>query len=163
MNIAELLSDKSIKALEKREQIVEAIRSGIITIHEISELDLGDKKIGVILEAMEAVSRTSPELSDASWLTYAEPYISSSSNSLKREASRVVGNIAHLFPDSLDRAINRLLENTNNDGTVVRWGSAYALGRIVLIPQYANSDLFDIVSSLAEEETENGVKKQYLA
>jgi hypothetical protein len=63
----------------------------------------------------------------------AETYISSSSNSLKREASRVVGNIAHLFPDNLDDAIKMLMDNTNSDVTVVRWGSAYALGRVILI------------------------------
>jgi len=43
---------------------------------------------------------------------------------VKREASRVVGNIAHLFSDDLETAIHSLMENTKNDGTVIRWGSA---------------------------------------
>lgn len=146
MDIINLLNDKTVKPIEKRENLAESIRMKWITIDEIKSLDgLDEKKSGIILEAMEAVTRNSPECADLDWLKFAQEYITSPSNSVKREASRIVGNIAHLFPDDLATAIEKLLENTINNGTVIRWGSAYALGRIVLIPQYANSDLFDIV------------------
>ena len=162
MDINHLLEDKSIKTAQKRDQISDAFENGTITVSNMKTYVIDDKGVGIILEAMEAVSRKNPEASDIEWLDYAGKHILSSSNTVKREALRVVGNIAHLFPDSLFDVVQTLLKNTNNDGTVVRWGSAYALGRIILIPQYANSDLFDTLVDLAEQETENGVKSQYL-
>ncbi|MFP3154650.1 hypothetical protein LQZ18_09530 [Lachnospiraceae bacterium ZAX-1] len=162
MDITLLLEDKSIKLSEKREQIANAVSTKAITVKEIKTCCFDEKKIGVILEAIESASRSNPSIADIEWLNYVELYILSSSNSLKREASRIIGNIAHLFPDNLDSSISKLIENTKNDGTVVRWGSAYALGRIILIPQFANSDLFDTLTDLAEQETESGVKNQYL-
>jgi hypothetical protein len=162
MDILALLNDKSIKSTEKREQIAKAIIIGSITVKDLKTYEFDEKKAGIVLEAMESISRDNLGVIDKEWLNYAESYISSSSNSLKREASRVVGNIAHLFPDSLDDAIKMLMDNTKNDGTVVRWGSAYALGRIILIPKYTNGKLFDVLTDLAERETENGVKNQYL-
>jgi len=164
MDIVGLLDNKTLKSLDKRAELIEAIRMEAITIHEIQFLKavLDDKKMAVILEAIEAISLKNPGIADSDWLKFAQEYITSKSNSLKREASRIVGNIAHLFPDDLEVAIQKLLENTNNDGTVIRWSSAYALGRIISIPEYASSDLFDVISGLYELETDNGVKNQYL-
>ena len=162
MNISHLLADKSIKAIQKREQISAAIENNVITVGEINTYAIDNKGVGLILEAMEAVSRRKPGAADIEWLNYAGAHISSTSDAVKREASRVVGNIAYLFPDSIAGAIRDLLNNTKAEGTVVRWGSAYALRRIILIPQYANSNLFDALTKLAENETESGVKNQYL-
>ena len=163
MNIPHLLSDKSIKASQKREQISNSIENNNITIEEIKKFTTDDKGIGTILEAMEALSQKNPEIADIEWLNYACANILSKSNTVKREASRVAGNIAHLFPDSIAETIRNLLKNTKDESTVVRWGSAYALGRIILISQYANSVLFDKLVDLAENEIENGVKNQYLS
>ena len=163
MNVNQLLMDKSIKAIQKREQLSSAIENKIITVGEIKATVTDDKGVGIILEAMEEVSRKNPEASDVEWLNYACAHILSDTNTVKREASRVVGNIACLFPDSLTETIHNLLKNTKDEGTVVRWGSAYALGRIILIPQYATSGLFDTLIDLAEQEAENGVRNQYLA
>ena len=161
MDILYLLADKSIKATEKREQIAQALENGETTVKEIKTYALDDKTVGIILEAMESVSRTRPQAADIEWLNYAGTYITAASNTVKREASRVVGNISHLFPDKIDGLLPSLLENTKSDGTVIRWGSAYALGQIVRIPKFANSNLFDVLTDLAEQEAENGVKNQY--
>lgn len=163
MDIVNLLGDKSTKPIEKRAQLAEAITMKLVTIDEVKSINgLDEKKTGIVLEAMEAVTRNNPGLADLAWLKFAQEYIASASNSLKREASRVVGNISHLFPDDLEAAIEKLIENAANDGTVIRWSSAYALGRIILLPRYANSGLFDTVTKLCEGEQENGVKNQYL-
>jgi hypothetical protein len=162
MDIVSIINDKSLKSTDKREQIADALRAGKITVQEIESGGFDEKGIGLILEAMESVSGRDPDLADSEWLAFAKTYILSKSNSLKREASRVVGNIAHRFPGDLEDVIQMLMENTKNDGTVVRWGSAYALGRIILIPEFANSDLFDLLADLAEQEPENGVRNQYL-
>jgi hypothetical protein len=153
-----------MKALEKRAEIVEAIKAGILTIKDIGEVSksLDDKKIAIILEAMEEITRSQPDVATLDWLLFSEQYIDAQSNSLKRESSRVVGNVAHIFQDSLTVSIQKLLKNTNNEGTVVRWGSAYALGKIIALPRYACSDLFDTLAQLCEQESENGVKNQYV-
>jgi hypothetical protein len=65
-----------------------------------------------------------------------------------------------MFPNNLETAIQNLLENTKNEGTVIRWASAYALAKIIQIPQHANSELYDTLNELYEQEQENGVKNQ---
>ena len=91
-----------------------------------------------------------------------QDFITADSNSVKREAARIVGNIAHLFPNDLEVAMKRLMENSNDEGTVVRWSSAYAFARIIQIQQHANSELFDILTKWSDEELENGIKNQLL-
>ncbi len=164
MDLLGLLNNKAVKSTEKRAEIAEALRARRVTIKEIQPLKaaLDDKKIALVLEAMEAVSNKNPEIAELEWLHFARDFILSKSNSAKREASRVVGNIARLFPDDLRVAVQYLLENTGDGGTVVRWGSAYALARIIQIPAYANSELYDTLTGLCEQEQENGVKNQLL-
>jgi hypothetical protein len=164
MDVISLLNNKSLKSIDKREEIAEAIRLKHITIKELQPLKdiLDDKKMALVLEAMEAVTGKNPEIADLEWLKYTQDFIVSKSNNLKRESSRIVGNIAHLFPNCLETAIWNLMENRGNDSTIIRWASAYALSRIILISQYANSKLYDVLFDLCEQEKENGVKNQYL-
>lgn len=163
MDIVQMLNDKSIKAIEKRAKLVDLLMEKKVTIQELDALSgtLNDKQLVSVLEAIEAITQQTPELANKDYLLFAGRYILADNNSLKREAARIVGNLAHRFPDDLDQPIKDLLENTKHDGTVVRWSSAYALGRIVALPQYANSPLFDTVTDIWEKESENGVKNQY--
>ncbi len=50
-----------------------------------------------------------------------------------------------------------------DDGTVIRWGSAYALAKVIRISRYANSELYDLLTNLSEQEQNNGVRNQLLA
>ena len=158
-----MLNNKDIKPLEKRYEIAEAINMGVITINEIRSFQnvLDDKKMALVLEAMEAVTGKNPGAADLDWLIFLQDFITAESNNLKRESSRIIGNIAYLFPDDLETAIQKLFLNTKHEGTVIRWGSAYALGRIIPIPKYANGDLFNMVTDLYEKENDNGVQNQY--
>ncbi len=164
MDIKSLLEEKILKAIEKRSEIINALQLKALGIDEIIAISeaIDDKKLAIIFEAMEAITRTQPEMATLEWLSFAENHIDSPSNSLKREASRVVGNIARLFENNLDGSIQKLLKNTNNEGTVVRWGSAYTLAKIIVLPHHANSPLFDTLKHICENETDNGVKNQYL-
>ncbi|MCL2144624.1 MAG: hypothetical protein FWH43_03915 [Endomicrobia bacterium] len=164
MNINCLLDNKLIKPVKKREEIVEAIRKKSITIKEIQKLKntLDDKKMALVFEAMEDVTSKNPEISNRDWLKFVQEFIPSKSNSVKREASRIVGNIAHLYPNDLDLAIKDVMKNTKDEGTVIRWSSAYALAKIIQIPKYANGKLFDVLTDLSGKEKENGIKNQFL-
>ncbi len=164
MDLANILCTKELKAVERRLKIAEALRMGTISIEEIIKIasDSDDKSIATVLEAMEEVTGKDPNIATIEWLQFAETHIDSKSNNLKREASRIIGNVAHLFENNLDVSIRKLLENTTNEGTVVRWGSAYAFARIIVLPCFANSPLFDKLTQICETETENGVKNQYI-
>jgi xylose isomerase len=159
MNIA-FLSDKNLKSIEKRKLIVSALLSEDLTIASLPPLN--DKQTGIVLEAMEEISQKEVAIIDESWLKFADNNVNSENNTLKREAARVTGNIAHKFPDKLENIIPKLLQNSENESTVIRWSSGYSLGRIVQIPKFANSDLFEMLSIIAENEQESGVKNQYL-
>lgn len=163
MTIQQIIDDKSVKRLEKRTAIVEEIISGNFDFSAVSAdcSLLPEKKISLLLEAVEEVSRSKEFALEEEYLKLSEGYILSSDPSCKREASRIVGNLAAVFPEDLDHAISALLQNADDEGTVIRWASAYALSRIVIIPQYARGPLFEQVSLLYEKEKESGVKNQY--
>ena len=81
---------------------------------------------------------------------------------VKWESAKVVGNIAHLFPTKLSKAISNLLTNSEYDGTVVRWAAAFALGEILKLKTKHNKDLLPAIEAICDREQENGVKKKYL-
>ena len=159
--IVELLNNKSIKGIEKVKQLTLAISNKEVLIEEIIEVckTLKDPAIAFCMEAVEAVTNLNPESSNIEYLKFASLYVASKSNSLKRESARVIGNIAKLYPNDLDNSIKDLLNNANNEGTVVRWSAAYALSRIVIIPKYSNSDLLDKLFQLDNENYEMGNKQ----
>ena len=68
---------------------------------------------------------------------------------------------SHTEAGELEGAVEALLKNTRDEGTVVRWGSAYALARIIVLEPYKNSALVQTVREIYEAEKENGVKNQY--
>lgn len=163
MTIRQIIDDKSVKRLEKRTVLVEGIINRNFDFSAVSAACslLPEKKISLLLEAIEEVSRSKEFFLEEDYLKLSENYILSSDPSCKREASRIVGNLAAAFPEDLDRAISALLQNADDEGTVIRWASAYALSRIVIIPQYARGPLFEQISDLYEKEKETGVKNQY--
>ena len=163
--VISLLENSSLKSIEKRKMIEEAINSNATTINDIKAFKnvVDDKKMAIILEAMEAVTAKNPKIADLEWLEFCQEFILSPSNNLKRESSRIVGNIAHLFPNDLEMPIRMLMANTKNDSKVIRWGSTYAFARIIAIPQHANSELYERLKELCEREQDNGVKNQLLS
>lgn len=163
MDAFEILKDKSIKKIEARKQIVDLITGGSFSPDDFFGRadELNEKQIATFLEAVESITGQKDSCLGVEYLKFAERYILSANNSCKREASRVVGNMAALYPDELDGAVEALLKNTSDSGTVVRWGSAYALAEIVVLERYRNSGLVDTVREIYEAEQESGVKNRY--
>ena len=164
MSVAELLKDKSLKGTERRQVLENMIVAGKLTVTEVCALDsvVNEKQMATVLEAVEEVSNKQLCQLEAGWLQWAEAYILSENNSCRREASRIVGNMAAQYPDLLNDAINNLMKNTSHEGTVIRWSAAYALSRIIVIDSYAKSDLYDRLVDICDSEEENGVKNQYI-
>ena len=164
MEIEKILNDNSIKRIEKRNSIISSIFEGKINFKEIDNAikDLSVKDISIVLEAIEDISRNKNFVMEEEYLHLAEKFILSNDNSCKREASRIIGNLVEKFPNVLNETIEAILINTKDCGTVIRWASAYALAKIIIIPQYSKSSLFQQVKRICEDETENGVKNQYI-
>ena len=164
MDVFEILTRKGIKKLEARELTAQAILDGDFAPESFDErrTELNEKQIATLLEAIEMITCKKLKHLDSDYLRLAVPYIGCENNSCKREASRIVGNMAADYPDELADAIPLLIENTKNDGTVVRWGSAYALSRIILLDCFRDSELLETVKSICKAEQENGVKNQYV-
>lgn len=164
MNFIEILIDKSSKGTAKRAEIIKMLLDNSLSLNEIKrESDsLNEKQMVIILEAIEEITNKKIKQLDPSYIAFAEKYILSDSNSCKREASRIIGNLAEQYPDKLGTAIDPLILNTNNESTVVRWGSAYALSRIIVLDTFSKSDLFHEINNICDKEQENGVKNQYI-
>ncbi len=164
MNLIEILTDKSLKTTEKRAVIISAIVNDSISLNEIINVShsLNEKHIAIILEAIEEITNKKLKQVDSSCIAFAEKYILSDSNLCKREASRIIGNLAEQYPKELDSAIKNLIQNTNSESTVIRWGSAYALSRIIVLSEFLNTNLFKEISDICDREQENGVRNQYL-
>lgn len=160
MTIQQIIDDKSIKRLEKRKALIEGIINGSFDFSAISAACsfLPEKKHFPYTGSLGRSQPFQRVPLEEDYLNLSERYILSPDPSCKREASRIVGNLAAAFPANLDHAIDALLQNAEHDGTVIRWASAYALARIVLIPQYVRGPLFEQVSRLCEKEQENGVR-----
>ena len=163
MDAITLLAQKDVKKIEVREQLVSAIADGSFSLEDFKSRagELNDKQTATFLEAVEAVTGKKLRLLSADYLHFAEQYILSDNNSCKREASRIVGNMAADYPEELETAVSALLKNTADSGTVVRWGSAYALERIIMLEHYRNSGMVQTVRDIYEAEEESGVKNQY--
>lgn len=163
MTIQQITDDKTVKRLAKRQSLVDGILDGTFALPALSAACscLPEKKISLLLEAMEEASRSHAVAWEEGYLELAERYLLSSDPSCRWEACRIVGNLAAQFPGALDHALPALLQNANHEGTVIRWASAYALARIVVLPPYAKGALFEQVTRLYEREQQSGVKNQY--
>lgn len=164
MNLLDILNDKTLKGKAKTKKITDLIVSGKLSLADIEKVlkSIDDKQLAVILQAIEEITNKGLKKLDSSYLSLAEKYITSDSNAVKREASRIVGNLAKDYPDKLNSAIKSLMKNIDDDSTVVRWGSAYGLSRILEAGDHATSELYDKVKQISAKETDNGVKNQYV-
>ena len=163
MSILRFLGDKTLKGVARRQAVVAEIIADDNALAEIeanlSQLD--EKRVATILEAIEEISNKRLKHLGVGYLQLAVPFVASPSNSCRRAASRIGGNMAADYPDAAAAAIDSLLANSADEGTVVRWSSAYALSRIVVLDRYAKSDLYDRLVAVCDREEDNGVKNQY--
>jgi len=120
-----------------------------------------DAQKGTCVEALEYATQTNPEI--------AIPHLKSIINSLtdqaprvKWEAARVIANLAPKYPTQAAQALDNLLLNTKDKGTVVRWSTALALGEILKANAKIRASLQKTIEDLVKKEANNGVKNVYL-
>lgn len=164
MDLAELLNRKGLKPKQKTETIADAILSGTLTISDVivAADTFKDPAKATLMEAFEYATNKKPEIATIDLFMFAENNLNAKAPRLKWESAKVIGNIAHLFSENLELAIASLLENSKDDGTVVRWSVAYALSSIFRLPNYANDDFRRQLETICESEEKNSIKKIYL-
>lgn len=164
MNTVEILKDKSLKPKQKIEIISQFLLNNSLTSNELIKIANGLKEVDKAncIEAMEYASQKYPPVIDATAFEFVLDNLSSKTPRIKWESARVIANSAHLFPDKLEKATIGLLENTEHEGTVVRWSAAFALAQIIKLKTSLNTELFTTLEFIIEKEEKNSIKKIYI-
>ncbi|MES2555308.1 MAG: hypothetical protein V4604_04105 [Bacteroidota bacterium] len=164
MNLEELLKDKLIKSKEKTETISALLLNKTLNADDLIEFtsDLKDPDKATCIEALEYATKQQPALMTPVAFGFVTTTLTAKAPRVKWESAKVIGNTAALFPDKLDEAIVNLLNNSEHQGTVVRWSAAYALGEIVKLKTSHNSLLIPAIEAICNREEKNSIRKIYL-
>jgi hypothetical protein len=73
-----------------------------------------------------------------------------------------IGNLAQKYPEKVEKAIPKLLINTKDKSTVVRWCAAFALAEIAKYNPKLQKELISKFNFMVKTEQNNGVKNVYL-
>ena len=163
MDLTTLFSDKNTKPSKKTETIRDALTDKRLQIGELLKFAEGAKEPhkATCLEALEYLTKTHPESATPAVLDFAADSLLSEAPRVKWESARVIGNIARVFPDKLDTAVKNLLINSEHEGTVVRWSTAYALGEIIKLKLKKYDDLIPATEAICKREEKNSIVKIY--
>lgn len=164
MTISELLKDKTKKAKEKVETISKWLLDGSLPTDELIVFaeSAKDPEKGTCIEAIEFATRQNANIADDNVLAFVTKSLTETAPRVKWESAKVIGNIAKLFPTKLTKPINNLLANAKDNGTVVRWAAAFALGEILKLKMKYNKDLLPALEAICETEQDNAIKKKYV-
>jgi HEAT repeat protein len=116
---------------------------------------------GTCVEALELLAKEHPE--------YVLPHLASvmacladKAPRVRWEAARVIANVAPRYPERAAEATDRLLVNAHDEGTVVRWSAALALGEILKANEASRATLQPLIEELSGRESNNGVRNHYV-
>jgi hypothetical protein len=165
MDLEKLLASKEIKTKEKTETLSKWLLAKNITEKELIDFaqTQKDSSKATCIEAFEFSTKKDPSIASEKTLLFVTQSLTEKAPRVKWESAKVVGNIAHRFPSKLDTAINHLLINTENDGTVVRWSAAFALSEILKLNTKMNKTLVPAIEAICRREEQNSIKKIYLS
>jgi hypothetical protein len=164
MTIAELLNDKTKKVKAKVETISKWLLDGSLSTDELIAFAQKAEEPGkaTCIEAIEYATKQNSKIADEKVFSFVTKMLTEKAPRVKWESAKVIGNIAHLFPAKLNTPITNLLANADDNGTVVRWASAFALGEILKLKTKHSKDLLPTIEAICDREQDTGVKKKYL-
>lgn len=160
----EIFKNKALKPSAKVEILAAALAGKEIPANELvvfASLSKDPVKASCI-EALEHVSLKHPDMINEDCWEFAVNQLPGKAPRVKWESARLIGNVAHLFPEKLGPAIAGLLANSEYPGTVVRWSAAFALSRIMEMKSPWNKDLIPAVEVIIEREEKNSIRKIYI-
>jgi HEAT repeat protein len=164
MTITELLNDKTKKIKVKTETISNWLLDGSMPVDELIAFaeKSTDSEKATCIEAIEYATKQNAKIADENVLYFVTKMLTDKAPRVKWESARVIGNMAHLFPSKLNKAIANLLINAESDGTVVRWAAGFALGEILKLKTKHNKTLLPAIEAICDKEQDNAIKKKYL-
>jgi len=164
MIVTKLLNDNQIKPKEKTETISKWILEKSISIDELISCagSLKGPAKATSIEALECATKANPEIATLSCLEFITDTLTDKVPRIKWESARVIGNIAHLYPDKLEHAMKNLLINSEHQGTVVRWSAAFALCQILKLNTKLNCTLLPAIDAICKREEKTSIRKIYI-
>jgi hypothetical protein len=159
--IDEILKSK-LKPKEKVAKLVEAVKLKKISAQDFFDFFKSGSDIekGTCADVIKHVSKDKPEIF--------APYIDDMIEYINYDAPRVkwgipesIGNISYKYPKEVEKAIPKLLINTKEESTVIRWCAAYGLTEIAKNNPETRKELLPIFSEMIAKEQNNGVKNVY--
>ena len=164
MTIADLLDNKSLKPKAKTETLSKWLLDSTISADELIRYaeQAKDPAKGTCIEALEYATKERPKVANKNVFRFVSECLREKAPRVKWESAKVIGNTAHLFTGDLDEIIPSLIDNSEHEGTVVRWSAAFALGQILKLKTKHNKNLLPAMESICKRESNNGVRKIYL-
>lgn len=161
--ITDILDDKSLKPKQRTGALGDLLSARTITAEEVVACASvqKDSPRATLIEAIEYASKKDPSVVTDAAFDYVISALGDKAPRVKWESAKVIANSCHLFTGKLQRAVAPLLENTEHEGTVVRWSAAGALAKIALCKTEINVDLLPAIETLMEREDDNAIKKIY--
>jgi hypothetical protein len=130
-------------------QLIEILKSG------------SDVEKGTAADVMKHVSKDKPEIV-APYIDDLVDYINYKAPRVKWGVPETIGNLAQNYPAEVESAVPKLLVNTEDKSTVVRWCAAFALTEIAKSNPAIRKELGSKIEEIVENEENNGVKNVYL-
>lgn len=163
MKIEELLNDKDLKPKVKTETLSKWVLDKKISTDELLAFaqTAKDSPKATCIEALEYATKINSAIANEKCLQFVSKTLAEKAPRVKWESAKVIGNIAHLFPTKLDKAIDNLLSNSEHTGTVVRWAAAFALGEIIKLNTQLNKELLPAIDAIIKREDRDSIKKVY--
>ena len=164
MNILDEIRNSKKNSKQLLFEISEAIRKDKKLLFQIKETLKAGSKVekGVLMESLEYVSKDDPGIAEDMIDTVIEFLDYQDSPRVRWEAARVIANVSQRYPERAAKAVDKLMLNTKDKGTVVRWSAALALGEIAKYNLNIRASLILKIGVILKREKNNGVKNVYL-
>ena len=152
-----------MKPKEKLASLVEAVTKKKITAKEFVEYfkSASDTEKGTCADAMKHISKEKPEIL-APYIDELIGYINYDVPRVKWGIPEAIGNMSQRFPKETEKAIPKLMVNTKDKSTVIRWCAAYGLTEIAKNNDKTRKELLPLFESMVKKETNNGVRNVYV-
>jgi len=162
--LEQLFNNKSLKPKERTEQLSKLISEHTINISDLIKFanTAKDPVKATCIESLEFATKLNTGIINEQELKWVIGCLADKAPRIKWESAKVTGNVIHLFPTQISSAVKKLLDNSESEGTVVRWSAAFALSQILKLKTDINKDLIPAIETIITNEEKNSIRKIYL-
>lgn len=159
-----IINDKTLNAKKRVIALADWLKSNpkklpelLIHAHQSKDPVKAD-----ILEAIEHITLEQPDFGNDTLVQFAEENLLAKAPRVRWEAARLIANVIPQYPQHARNLINPLLENSEHEGTVVRWSAAQALTSILKCDSKSQDLLVPAIKIILKREEKDSIKKIYL-